>query len=171
MVGVKLYNRLFYTNPKPKFVCAFFYLFFFFLDADGVVWLVCFTDVTHRSSSSFGSFLLMTASSLFVNIWKVKERTFYWTQPGNPQLPTFLPSNTDAITQLKDGRCIKERINDSNLASWDRNSVTPWETVRMSGDKGSARGHVFCLLSQKSAADFEQTTTIVIYGAFVLFAL
>lgn len=29
--------------------------------------------VTHRSSSSLGSFLLMTASSLFVNIWKAKE--------------------------------------------------------------------------------------------------
>lgn len=32
-----------------------------------------FQNVTHRSNSSLGSFLLMTASSLFVNIWKGAE--------------------------------------------------------------------------------------------------
>lgn len=64
MVGVKLYNQLFTRNPN----FFFFNSFFFVKYADGVVWLLCSTDATHRSSSSFGSFLLMTASSLFVNI-------------------------------------------------------------------------------------------------------
>lgn len=59
------------------------------------------------------------------------------------------PPNIDAITQPKGGRSIKERINDSNLISRDRDGVTPWETVRVSGDKRGTRGHVFCLLSKK----------------------
>lgn len=32
-----------------------------------------FWTITHRSSNSLGSFLLMTASSLLVNIWKGAE--------------------------------------------------------------------------------------------------
>lgn len=61
VVGVMLYNQLFTHTQKLS-------LYKKRKDADGVVGLVGFTDVTHRSSSSLGSFLLMTASSLFVNI-------------------------------------------------------------------------------------------------------
>lgn len=61
VVGVMLYNQLFTHTQKRVYIKKR-------KDADDVVGLVGFTDVTHRSSSSLGSFLLMTASSLFVNI-------------------------------------------------------------------------------------------------------
>lgn len=148
-----------------------------------MVWLD-FTDVTHRSSSSLGSFLLMTASSLFVNIWKAtEERTWMPAEPyisfkqGQETLTSpFLPPNFDAITQLKDSRSIKERINDSNLLRWDRDCVAPWETVRVSGDKGGTLGRGFCLVSKKNQLgtlnrQLQRWATIVISRVFFWFTL
>lgn len=86
---------------------------------------------------------------------------FYLTRPGHPQLNLPAVKNIDAITQPKDGRCIKERINDSNLVSRDRDSVTPWETVRVSGDKGSTRDHVFCLLSQNQLGTLNRPSQLL----------
>lgn len=161
--GCEVMQQAIYTYPKKKKKQC----------ADGLVWRVGFPDVTHRSSSSLGSFLLMTASSLFVNIWKAgQERSLV---AGEPSLDfkqgqeTPAP-NLDAITSLKDGRCIKERINDSNLISCDRVSVTPWETVRVSGDKGSARGHVFCLLSKNQLGTLDRRwTSMFICQVVVMF--
>lgn len=57
-----------------------------------------FWNVTHRSNSSLGSFLLMTASSLFVNIWKGAEDNI--STGSMFQLTGPPPSSTS----LKDGR-------------------------------------------------------------------
>lgn len=102
-----IFTRKWKKNPKP---------------ADNLTEV--FWNVTHRSNSSLGSFLLMTASSLFVNIWKDAEDNI---SPGSLFQHSRGP-HLHPLTSLKDSPSISARINDRNLISWDRFNVKPWKT-------------------------------------------
>lgn len=83
------------------------------------------SSVTHRSNSSLGSFLLMTASSLFVNIWNDKEHNVSTGRVFKRSWSLLYQLNS-----LKDNIAIKARINDCNFLSCNRFNVKSWPTLK-----------------------------------------
>lgn len=109
-----------------------------------------YNDVTHRSSSSLGNFLLMTASSLFVNIWKGADDSI---SPGNPASIRAGAITLNHCPHSRMARAYKATRNGCNLISWDRAKVKSWKT--QGGTKDKATGDwISCLLSKSAGKNF-----------------
>ena len=114
----------------------------------------CVRVSVHRSNSSLGNFLLMTASSLFENIWREHRKSTVSRGLGSMSLNTRhpIPPRSDGIEYVHcdsqaQGQYQYTGINNCNCISWHRFNV---KDNKQTGERGARQipDGIICLSQQ-----------------------